>query len=155
MASQSGQGSIYAATALSLYFAFGRYVMSGLYIAVVLENFELSDEYIRDYQIRDFIRRHRFKNMARTETILLKLFRPLYTLEENKKISVSNLPASLTAPLSHSDVAELLADIPKRKRNLEPKPPSLFEKKVSQFFTAAKKKLILSKKKTSIKSVPM
>jgi hypothetical protein len=93
--------------------------------------------------------------MARTETILLKLFRPLYTLEENKKISVSNLPASLTAPLSHSDVAELLADIPKRKRNLEPKPPSLFEKKVSQFFTAVKRKLTLSKKNTNIKSAPM
>lgn len=30
--------------------------MAGLYIAVILENFELDDEYIRHYQIKHFIR---------------------------------------------------------------------------------------------------
>ncbi|KAG0747200.1 hypothetical protein G6F57_006621 [Rhizopus arrhizus] len=64
MSSQTGKGSIYAAITLSIYFAFGRYIMTGLYIAVVLENFELSDEYIRHYQIKDYVHRHRFKDLG-------------------------------------------------------------------------------------------
>ena len=31
--------------------------MAGLYIAVILENFELDDEEIKQYQIRQFIQR--------------------------------------------------------------------------------------------------
>jgi hypothetical protein len=156
MASQTGQGSIYAATALSLYFAFGRYIMSGLYIAVVLENFELSDEYIRHYQIKDFIQRHRFKDTDRTETILLKLFRPLYYLNDKKNVQISELPTNLTAPLSKSDLTELLTDLPKsRNHSEELKTPSWIESKIAVFYHRIRQRIPFLKKSTSIKAAPM
>ncbi|KAI8075574.1 Ion transport protein-domain-containing protein [Thamnidium elegans] len=156
MASQTGQGSIYAAVALSFYFAFGRYIMSGLYIAVVLENFELSDDYIRHYQIKDFIHRHRFKDNDRTETILLKLFRPLYYLNQKKHVQISKLPTSLTASLTKSDLNELLTDMPNRKNEQpEPKKPSWIEQKVSILSTNIRQRLPFLQKQTSIKSAPI
>ncbi|CAO3640711.1 unnamed protein product [Mucor fragilis] len=155
MASQHGQGSIYAAAALSLYFAFGRYIMSGLYIAVVLENFELSDEYIRHYQIKDFIHRHRFKDKDRTETILLKLFRPFYYFNENKNVQISELPANLTAPLTKSDLTELLTDLPKKRNQEELKQPSWIERKLTVFFSSIRQRIPFLRKKTSIKSAPI
>ncbi|OAD00432.1 hypothetical protein MUCCIDRAFT_113913 [Mucor lusitanicus CBS 277.49] len=155
MASQHGQGSIYAAAALSLYFAFGRYIMSGLYIAVVLENFELSDDYIRHYQIKDFIHRHRFKDKDRTETILLKLFRPFYYFNENKNVQISELPANLTAPLTKSDLTELLTDLPKKRNQEELKQPSWIERKLTVFFSSIRQRIPFLRKKTSIKSAPI
>lgn len=161
MASQTGQGSIYASAALSFYFAFGRYIMSGLYIAVVLENFELSDEYIRHYQIKDFIHRHRFKDKDRTETILLKLFRPFYYLNERKRVQISKLPTSLTAPLTQSDLNELLTDTPKTK-DIKPEPkkkiiraPTWFEKKASSIGIRIRQKFPFLQKQTKIQSSPI
>ncbi|CAO3641997.1 unnamed protein product [Mucor hiemalis] len=159
MASQTGQGSIYAGIALSLYFAFGRYIMSGLYIAVVLENFELSDDYIRHYQIKDFIHRHRFKDNDRTETILLKLFKPFYRFNENKSVQIDKLPTNLTVPLTKADLTELLSDLPKSKtRTLdddELKEPSLLERKISVLYAKIRQRIPFLRKKTSIKAAPI
>jgi hypothetical protein len=155
MASQTGQGSIYAAVALSIYFAFGRYIMSGLYIAVVLENFELSDDYIRHYQIKDFINRHRFKDRGRTETILYELFRPLYKVHDKKSIQVASLPAHLSLPLSTADITELLSGVPFRRRIDQVTKPSIIEKKILQLAAKIRKKLPFFKKKISIKDEPM
>ncbi|RCH90012.1 calcium channel protein, partial [Rhizopus stolonifer] len=155
MVSQTDSGSIYAAIALSIYFAFGRYIMSGLYIAVVLENFELSDDYIRHYQIKDFIQRHRFKDIDKTETILLKLFRPFYYFNENKHVQVSQLPANLTAPLSKSDLTELLTDLPKNRKNTEVnRQLSWVEKKVLTLFSKIRQRIPFLNKHSSIKAVP-
>lgn len=155
MASQHGQGSIYAGIALSLYFAFGRYIMSGLYIAVVLENFELSDDYIRHYQIKDFIHRHRFKDKDRTETILLKLFRPFYYFNEKKTIQIPELPANLTATLTKSDLTELLTDLPKHQSLKELKQPSWIERKLTIFFSNVGQRISFLRKKPSIQTTPM
>jgi hypothetical protein len=156
MASQPGQGSIYAAIAISIYFAFGRYIMSGLYIAVVLENFELDDEYIRHYQIKDFIHRHRYKDKDRTETILLKLFRPIYYFNESKNVQISKLPTNLTAPLTKSDLNELLTDLPKyKKANDELKTASWIERKLALIFLSMRKRVPFFRKKTSLKVRPM
>ncbi|EIE92076.1 hypothetical protein RO3G_16787 [Rhizopus delemar RA 99-880] len=156
MSSQTGKGSIYAAIALSIYFAFGRYIMTGLYIAVVLENFELSDEYIRHYQIKDYVHRHRFKDLGKTETILMKLFRPLYHLENKKNLQISKLPASLTAPLSNIDIVELLADISKAKRsmNSEIRNPFAFEKKLRSLLSNIQTSIPFFKKKVNVKPTP-
>lgn len=156
MSSQTGQGSIYAAIALSFYFAFGRYIMSGLYIAVVLENFELSDDYIRHYQIKDFIHRHRFKDTDRTETILLKLFRPFYYHNENKTVNIPKLPANLTAPLTQADLIELLTDLPKTKTNREElKKPTWIERKIAVLYSRIRQRIPFLQKKTSIKAAPI
>lgn len=76
MESQPHFSAVYAGIATSVYFAFARCksnkntlsyicfsltrsidIMAGLYIAVILENFELDDEVIKQYQIRQFIQR--------------------------------------------------------------------------------------------------
>lgn len=156
MASQAGKGSIYAAIALSIYFAFGRYIMSGLYIAVVLENFELSDDYIRRYQIKDYIHRHRFKDFGKTETILMKIFYPLYHLEDKKNLHVPKLPANLTASLSKADITELLADIPRTRRNaiINATGPSVLEKKFVSLYTKVRANMPLLKKEENAKPTP-
>lgn len=129
--------------------------MSGLYIAVVLENFELNDEYIRHYQIKDFIHRHRYKNKDRTEEILLKLFRPIYYFNESKSVQISKLPTNLTAALTKSDLNELLTDLPRVKKSTELKQPSLLERKLTVFFANVRQRIPFLKKKTSMKSAPM
>lgn len=43
-------------------------IMSGLYIAVILENFELEDEEIKQYQIRQFIYKRVPKTTNRLQT---------------------------------------------------------------------------------------
>ncbi|RCH93740.1 calcium channel protein [Rhizopus azygosporus] len=156
MASQAGKGSIYAAIALSIYFAFGRYIMSGLYIAVVLENFELSDDYIRRYQIKDYIHRHRFKDFGKTETILMRIFYPLYHLEDKKNLHIPKLPANLTASLSKADITELLADIPRTRRNaiINATGPSVLEKKFVSLYTKVRANMPLLKKEENAKPTP-
>ncbi|KAI8993323.1 Ion transport protein-domain-containing protein [Pilobolus umbonatus] len=155
MESQKGHGSIYAAIAIGFYFAFGRYIMSALYIAVVLENFELSDDYIRLYQIKDFIQRHRYKDFDRTETILLKLFRPFYHFnEKTKSISISTLPSHLTAPISQSDLMTLLTDLPKKKKEDGQKRPTLFERKFTELASKIGNKVPFFHEE-SVKSVPI
>ncbi|KAI8977429.1 Ion transport protein-domain-containing protein [Mycotypha africana] len=155
MFSQTGQGSIYAAVAISLYFAFGRYIMSGLYIAVVLENFELNDDYIRHYQIKDFIHRHRYKDKNRAETILLRLFRPLYHYNEKKNIQVRQLPNNLTVPLSKANLEEILVDSPKMNVDNEVSKPSWFEKKLAPLYATLIKKIPFMKEKGSVKTAPI
>ncbi|KAF7722394.1 calcium channel protein [Apophysomyces ossiformis] len=85
-------------------------IMSGLYIAVILENFELEDDYIKQYQIKHFIRRHTPKNVPRSETYLNRIFGMFYTASEEKKVQVRKLPTSLTANMSKSRMTELLTD---------------------------------------------
>ncbi|KAI9268809.1 Ion transport protein-domain-containing protein [Sporodiniella umbellata] len=157
MSSQAGKGSIYAATSLSIYYLFGRYIMSGLYIAVVLENFELSDDYIRHYQIKDFIDRHRFKDSGKAENMLMKLFWPLYHWENKKNLQASKLPSNLTAPLSNSDITELLSDISKAKRRVdtESTKPFFLEKKVRSFFSKVRLLVPFFAKKSKTKPTAM
>lgn len=45
-------------------------IMSGLYIAVILENFELEDEEIKRYQIRQFIQRKALKSKNKVQSFL-------------------------------------------------------------------------------------
>ena len=72
MESQPHFSAFYAAIITSGYFAFARYVMSGLYIAVILENFELEDEEIKQYQIRQFIQRRVPKGDDRLQSLINK-----------------------------------------------------------------------------------
>lgn len=91
MESQPGFSAVYAAIFTSIYLAFGRCklqslffsflhtsysphccyldIMSGLYIAVILENFELEDEEIKQYQIRQFIHRRVPKPTNRLQAV--------------------------------------------------------------------------------------
>ncbi|KAI7871731.1 Ion transport protein-domain-containing protein [Spinellus fusiger] len=110
MESQPGLGSVYVGTITCVYFVFARYILGGLYIAVILENFELEEEHIRQYQIKRFIRRHRDKDVDKSEAILNKLFSSIYDKSDKRSVQVSKLPASLTAPLSRSSLTELLKD---------------------------------------------
>ncbi|KAG0185974.1 calcium channel protein [Apophysomyces sp. BC1034] len=110
MESQPYYGTIYAAIFVSIYFAFGRYIMSGLYIAVILENFELEDDFIKQYQIKHFIRRHMPKSVPRSETFLNRMFGSLYTNSEEKNVQIPRLPTSLTASMSKSSMTALLTD---------------------------------------------
>ncbi|KAI8378320.1 Ion transport protein-domain-containing protein [Blakeslea trispora] len=157
MQSQAGYGTVYAAIALSIYFAFGRYIMSALYIAVVLENFELSDDYIRHYQIKDFIQRHRFKDSDRTETILLKLFRPLYRSNDSKQIQVTDLPANLTAPLTKADIDSILSDKTKKNhlQHQSVRHLSWIEQKLACVLRTIRQRIPFLQKQNSVKSVPI
>ncbi|KAL0076809.1 Ion transport protein-domain-containing protein [Phycomyces blakesleeanus] len=110
MESQNGLGSIYAAIFTCIYFAFARFILAGLYIAVILENFELEEEYIKQYQIKRFIRQHTHKDIHKAETILNKLFGSLYKRSENRSVQIPRMPTSLTVPVSKSSLAELLVD---------------------------------------------
>ncbi|KAI9029793.1 Ion transport protein-domain-containing protein [Phycomyces nitens] len=110
MESQNGLGSIYAAIFTCIYFAFARFVLAGLYIAVILENFELDEEYIKQYQIKRFIRQHTHKDVHKAETILHKVFGSLYQRGEKRSVQIPRLPTSLTVQVSKSSLADLLVD---------------------------------------------
>ncbi|KAI8064552.1 Ion transport protein-domain-containing protein, partial [Gongronella butleri] len=117
MSSQTNGGAIYAALATSLYFYYARYIMSGLYIAVILENFELDDVYIRQYQIQQFIRERMQNTKISGQNLYDNLVdRLVYGKESSASagqpaadVQIARLPAHLTAGLSKNELVALLA----------------------------------------------
>ncbi|KAI8381166.1 Ion transport protein-domain-containing protein [Radiomyces spectabilis] len=117
MKSQPHAGAIYSAIFLCFYFAFGRYIMSGLYIAVILENFELEDEFIKDYQIKRFIRRRMIKTSDTAETIFSRIFGSLYDNKpDEKQVHVHKLPDNLTASITKASMIDILTDHSEKKK---------------------------------------
>ncbi|CAO3588343.1 unnamed protein product [Absidia cylindrospora] len=121
MQSQLYGGAIYASLAICLYFAFAKYIVAGLYVAVILENFELDDDYIRRYQIKHFIRERLARQKDElTPSYYQSMIRFMFgssgsnqQTQDQKRLypmHLSKLPANLTATLSKKDMAELLAD---------------------------------------------
>ncbi|KAI8093916.1 Ion transport protein-domain-containing protein [Halteromyces radiatus] len=159
MQSQSHGGAVYAGIAMCLYFAFARYIVAGLYIAVILENFELDDEYIRKYQFKHFIRERLAHQKEETATPYYQtIFRFLFgkTVDKQKLLSstsssasiqISRLPSNLTASLSKEDMRQLLllteqeqkskkideVAVPKEQENSKSKRTTWMPKKISRF----------------------
>ncbi|CAO3628226.1 unnamed protein product [Cunninghamella blakesleeana] len=108
---ETNGGAIYAALATCLYFAFARYIIAGLYIAVILENFELDDEYIRHYQIKHFIR-EKMALKEHTNNTYIQNFLQYLNKNSNQKnnIQVKNLPTNLTTKLSKNAINILSYD---------------------------------------------
>ncbi|KAI9495474.1 Ion transport protein-domain-containing protein [Zychaea mexicana] len=108
MQSQPHFSATYAALITSIYFAFGRYVMAGLYIAVILENFELDDEEIKQYQIRQFIQRRVSNGDDRLQDFINKTLGSLYVKSDKSMVQIPRLPTSLTASMDRSSLIDLL-----------------------------------------------
>ncbi|ORX56168.1 hypothetical protein DM01DRAFT_1303553 [Hesseltinella vesiculosa] len=118
MKSQTKGGSVYAALATCLYFYYARYIMSGLYVAVILENFELDDDYIRHYQIKHFIRERmqltKSSGQSVYDNLVERFVRGTHLLNPttqpvSKDIQISRLPTHLTAGLSKDEINRLMS----------------------------------------------
>ncbi|KAI8338655.1 Ion transport protein-domain-containing protein [Chlamydoabsidia padenii] len=150
MQSQLNGGAVYAAVAICLYFAFARYIVAGLYVAVILENFDLDDDYIRRYQIKHFIREKLARqkgdvSVSYYQSILRFMFGTAPTTQTPlPSLKVSLLPMSLTAGLSKQDMADLLSldqgtvinkdeDKDKKEQEQLPMRKRLVPKKLSRF----------------------
>ncbi|KAI9307562.1 Ion transport protein-domain-containing protein [Cunninghamella echinulata] len=108
---QYNGGAVYAGIATCLYFAYARYIVAGLYIAVILENFELDDEYIRHYQIKHFIREKMATKQHTNNTYIHNLLRFIYKKDNQKDlIQVKGLPANLTTKFSEDAIRILSYD---------------------------------------------
>ncbi|KAI9259454.1 hypothetical protein BDA99DRAFT_538416 [Phascolomyces articulosus] len=108
MYSQPHFSAVYAALITSLYFAFARYVMAGLYIAVILENFELDDEEIKQYQIRQFIQKRVSNGDDRLQNFINKTLGSLYVKSDKSMVQIPRLPTNLTASMDRNALVDLL-----------------------------------------------
>ncbi|KAI9312156.1 Ion transport protein-domain-containing protein [Dichotomocladium elegans] len=108
MESQYRFAASYAAIITSVYFAFARYVMSGLYIAVILENFELEDEDIKRYQIGQFIQKRNTHVTHRAQSLIHRFVGLLYFTSAKKQVDIPRLPTMLTASISKDDLIDIL-----------------------------------------------
>ncbi|KAI8140598.1 Ion transport protein-domain-containing protein [Fennellomyces sp. T-0311] len=115
-------------------------VMSGLYIAVILENFELEDEEIKQYQIRQFIQRRVSKGDDQLQSLINRTLGSLYVKSDKSMVQIPRLPTGLTATMDRSALIELLIGHQESINEDKESFPSK-QKKSSGFFSKLSSKL--------------
>ncbi|KAI9485907.1 MAG: Ion transport protein-domain-containing protein [Benjaminiella poitrasii] len=111
MHSQKSSSVSYAAIFMIFLYFTVHYMVLNLFIAVIMENFDLDEEEIKQIQIKKYIREHRWKpeyfKMDRISRFLL----PLFIVQDEKKLDFKNIPQNLVAHVTSSRFKEFLGEI--------------------------------------------
>lgn len=100
--------------------------MLNLFIAVIIENFDLDEEDIKQIQIKKYIREHRWKPeyfkmdyisrykrlislIYLTFFFIFRFLLPLFVLQDERKLSMNSLPPHLVAHVTASKFKKFLA----------------------------------------------
>ncbi|KAI8967340.1 Ion transport protein-domain-containing protein [Mycotypha africana] len=100
MHSQDESSIPYASLFIVLLYFIIHYIVLNLFIAVIMENFDLDEEEIKQYQIRKYIHEHQWKS----ENFRMdKLGR-----QDKKKLQLKNLPQNVTALVTVSKFEDFM-----------------------------------------------
>ncbi|KAI7904858.1 Ion transport protein-domain-containing protein [Cokeromyces recurvatus] len=111
MYSQKDSSISYAAIFMVFLYFSVHYMVLNLFIAVIMENFDLDEEEIKQIQIKKYIREHRWKSDYLEMDIIGRFLLPLFTAQDEKKLDYKNLPQNLVAHVTTSRFKEFLSDI--------------------------------------------
>ncbi|KAI9598651.1 Ion transport protein-domain-containing protein [Syncephalis fuscata] len=110
MRSQKGAMIVIAALFVVIFYCFSHYVISNLFVAVLLENFELDEEEKRARQIVNFLSKREKREQYITGGLFSKLNPYLYMKPKPRLLQVSNLPKGMQAQVRKSMVRRMLAE---------------------------------------------
>ncbi|KAI8343217.1 Ion transport protein-domain-containing protein [Chlamydoabsidia padenii] len=103
---------------LLLYFAI-HYMVLNLFIAVIMENFDLEEDEIRQIQIKKYIRQHRWQPEYFQLDIISRFLLPVFVKQDHRRLKVNDLPQSLVALVKKSEFHQFLV----QEDNQEPQLP--------------------------------
>ncbi|CAO3626859.1 unnamed protein product [Cunninghamella echinulata] len=98
---------------VTLYFII-HYIVLNLFIAVIMENFDLDEDEIRNLQIKKYIRYHRWQPEYFQLDVVSRFLLPVFINQEQRKVNAKNIPKSLVAPIN----SNLLEDFLKNKDHI-------------------------------------
>ncbi|RKP26695.1 Ion transport protein-domain-containing protein [Syncephalis pseudoplumigaleata] len=110
MRSQKGVMIVVAALFVVIFYCFSHYVIANLFVAVLLENFELDEEEKRARQIVNFLSKREQREQYITGGLFSKLNPYLYMKPKPRLLQVSNLPKGMLAQVRKSMVRRMLSD---------------------------------------------
>ncbi|CEP10750.1 hypothetical protein [Parasitella parasitica] len=99
MHSQEKASVSYAAIYMIFLYFSVHYMVLNLFIAVIMENFDLDEDEIKQIQIKKYIREHRWKP---------ELLLPLFIIQDKKKLDFKNIPQNLVAHVTSSKFKDFL-----------------------------------------------
>ncbi|CAO3597547.1 unnamed protein product [Absidia cylindrospora] len=92
---------------LFLYFAI-HYLVLNLFIAVIMENFDLDEDEIRQIQIKKYIRQHRWQPEYFQLDIISRFLLPVFVKQDQRRLKVGDLPQSLVATVTKTEFQDFL-----------------------------------------------
>ncbi|KAL7311607.1 calcium channel protein [Mucor circinelloides] len=109
MHSQEEASVAYAAIYMIFLYFSVHYMVLNLFIAVIMENFDLDEEEIKQIQIKKYIREHRWKPEYFKMDTISRLLLPLFIIQDEKKLDFKSIPQKLVAQVTSSRFKEFLA----------------------------------------------
>ncbi|KAI9305722.1 Ion transport protein-domain-containing protein [Cunninghamella echinulata] len=97
---------------VTLYFII-HYIVMNLFIAVIMENFDLDEDEIRNLQIKKYIRYHRWQPEYFQLDVVSRFLLPIFISQEQRKANIKTIPKSLLASIN----SNLLEDFLKNKNH--------------------------------------
>ncbi|GAN08579.1 cation channel family protein [Mucor ambiguus] len=108
MHSQEGASVSYAAIYMIFIYFTVHYMVLNLFIAVIMENFDLDEEEIKQIQIKKYIREHRWKPEYFKMDTISRLLLPLFIIQDEKKLDFKSIPQNLVAQVTSSRFKDFL-----------------------------------------------
>ncbi|ORX58316.1 hypothetical protein DM01DRAFT_1372373 [Hesseltinella vesiculosa] len=102
MHSQSYFNVTYAAIYMVFLYFTVHYMVLNMFIAVIMENFDLEEDEIREIQVKRYVRQHRWQP---------EVFLPFFMKQNQKQVDVHHrLPSNLMADIHQSNFTDFLKD---------------------------------------------
>ncbi|KAK4512387.1 uncharacterized protein ATC70_003085 [Mucor velutinosus] len=108
MHSQEDASVSYAAIYMIFLYFSVHYMVLNLFIAVIMENFDLDEEEIKQIQIKKYIREHRWKPEYFKMDTISRLLLPLFVIQDEKKLDFKSIPQNLVAQVTSSRFKDFL-----------------------------------------------
>ncbi|KAI9028891.1 hypothetical protein CLU79DRAFT_517335 [Phycomyces nitens] len=100
MQSQAYASVVYAAVYMIILYFIVHYIVLNLFIAVIIENFELDEDEIREIQIKKYIRHHRWQPEYYQIDSISQFLLPFFVAKKNPRLHIKDMPHHLVLPLN-------------------------------------------------------
>ncbi|KAG2185318.1 hypothetical protein INT44_002108 [Umbelopsis vinacea] len=129
MQSQANLSTVYAGLFAIFFYFVGHYVVLNLFIAIVMENFDMDEDEMRQLQIQKYVSENKFHPVKIEMDMIGRLVLPFCHEEDKKPLSMSKLPPDLLLNTPQKDFikfmdARSVGEVPESKRAGTPRPPA-------------------------------
>ncbi|KAI8147435.1 Ion transport protein-domain-containing protein [Fennellomyces sp. T-0311] len=108
MHSQSHASIVYAAIFMCLIYFVVHYLVLNLFIAVIMENFDLDEDEIRQIQIKKYIRQHRWQPEYFKLDLISQTLLPIFVKQDRRKLNLDHIPQNLVASVTQEKFKSFL-----------------------------------------------
>ncbi|KAI8062730.1 Ion transport protein-domain-containing protein [Gongronella butleri] len=117
---------------IMLYFAV-HYMVLNMFIAVIMENFDLEEDEIRQIQVKKYVRQHRWQPEYFQLDTISKIFLPVFMKQEQKPLHLRKLPNNLVANVNQAHFLDFIHTRKDRvKSDATAAPPPLVSQAAAQ-----------------------